>query len=239
MTTSPDKTTVSATEPAQAQKTVDFYFDPVCPWAWIASRWLLEVAETRELVVQFHLMSLAMVNEDREVSDEHRDDSTPTEFQDFMTRSLRGIRICAAAAHRYGPDVLGPMYTAIGNRIHVDDVIDFESWRAEVPYRLAEAVQGALHELGLESSLADAADSDVFDDALRASGHAGADGAGRDVGTPAIHVDGAVIFGPVLSRIPRGEEAEQLFDAVVRLARHPHFFELSRPRTELPRCGKV
>lgn len=219
--------------------TVDFYFDPACPWAWITSRWLLEVAKTHELAVCFHLMSLALVNEDREVSEEHRNDSTPAEFQDFMTRSLRAVRICAAATRRHGPDVLGALYTAIGCRIHVNDVIDFESWRTEVPPRLEEAVQGALHELGLELSLAAAADSDEFDDALRASGHAGADADARDVGTPAIHIDGAVIFGPVLSRIPRGEEAEQLFDAVARLARHPHFFELSRRRTELPRFGEA
>ena len=98
----------------------------------------------------------------------------------------------------------------------------------------AEVIELALEELGLEPSLADVGDSSEFDVELRSSGHAGSQAVGKDVDTPAIHVEGTAIFGPVLSRIPRGEEAARIFDAVILLARYPHFFEIKRPRTELP-----
>lgn len=164
---------------------IDFWFDPACPWAWITSRWLLEVGKVRDIDVRFHVMSLALVNEDREVS-----------------------------------------------------VTDPGSWTNDVlAHGFDEPIRLALDELGLEPSLADAGDSSEFDVELRSSGHAGPHAAGKDVGTPVIHVDDAVIFGPVLSKIPRGEEAARIFDAVILLVQYPHFFEIKRPRTELPQLS--
>ncbi len=214
---------------------IDLWFDPACPWAWITSRWLLEVGKVRDIDVCFHVMSLAVVNEDREVSEEHRDHCSPADFQGVMARALRPVRVCVAAEKKYGPHVLEPLYTAMGSRIHNRDVTDPGSWMNDVlTHGFDDIIELALNEVGLEPSLADAGDSSEFDAELRSSGHAGSQAVGKDVGTPAIHVDGTVIFGPVLSKIPRGEEAAQLFDAVILLAQYPHFFEIKRPRTELP-----
>lgn len=104
--------------------TVDLWCDPVCPWAWITSRWLLEVGKVRDIDVRFHVMSLAVVNEDREVSEEHRDHCSPADFHGVMARALRPVRVCVAAERKYGPHVLEPLYTAMGSRIHDRDVTD-------------------------------------------------------------------------------------------------------------------
>ncbi len=215
---------------------IDFWFDPACPWAWITSRWLLEVGKARDINMCFHVMSLALVNEDREVSEEHRDHCSPADFHGVMVRALGPVRVCVAAEKKYGRHVLGPLYTAMGSRIHDMDVTDLGSWMNDVLANgFDETIRLALDELGLEPSLADARHSSEFDAELRSSGHAGPNAAGKDVGTPTIHVDGAVIFGPVLSKIPRGEQAARIFDAVILLAQYPHFFEIKRSRTEFPK----
>ena len=198
---------------------VDFYFDPVCPYAWIASRWLLEVEQPRALELRFHVMSLRMLNE-------HRDDVDPAYLANTI-RCCGPSRVATAAAAQFGEDVLRDLYTAFGNAI-------FDHWRYPPQDELRAAVVGALQKTGLPERLAAAADSTEYDDALRLSHNAGIAGVGREAGTPIIHIDGTEFFGPVLNSIPRGPAALRVFDGARLLAGFPNFFELKRTRTSPP-----
>ncbi|MCP2163303.1 mycothiol-dependent nitroreductase Rv2466c family protein [Goodfellowiella coeruleoviolacea] len=193
---------------------VDLWFDPICPWAWVTSRWLVEVREVREIDLRFHLMSLAVLNEGREL---------PEKYQVMMDNGWHLSRIAVAAVRDHGAKVLDPLYTAMGNRIHHGGDEDYP--------RVAAA---ALAEVGLPAELSAAGADATLDAQIRDSHTAGISSVGEDVGTPIVRINGSACFGPVLSRIPRGEQAGQLFDGARLLSGYPHFFELKRTRTAEP-----
>jgi protein-disulfide isomerase-like protein with CxxC motif len=194
---------------------LDFWFDPLCPWAWITSRWVLEVEKVRPVQARWHVMSLAVLNEDKE--------DLPERYREFLQTAWGPVRVCIAAEQKFGPDVLLPLYTALGSRFH-----------NEKQERDRATIEAALAEAGLPAELADAADSTEYDEALRASHKDGMDRVGYEVGTPVISVNGISFFGPVISPIPRGEDAARLWDGVLMVAGTDGFFEIKRSRTRDP-----
>jgi 2-hydroxychromene-2-carboxylate isomerase len=200
--------------PDETPTLVDFWFDPACPWAWITSRWIHEVAAVRPIEPRWHVMSLSVLNEGRDVSENYRK---------RLKENWGPVRVCIAAEQKYGPGVLGDLYTELGTRFH-----------HEKAPKTREVFEDALEAAGLERSLAAAAESTEYDGALRASHANGMDRVGYEVGTPIISVNGASFFGPVVSPIPRGEAAARLWDGVLAVAETDGFFELKRSRTRDP-----
>ena len=189
----------------------DFWFDPRCPFAWITSRWILEVEQVRDIEVQWHVMSLAYLNEEKEIPDSYRES---------LKTAWGPVRVCMAAEQEHGSEVLPVLYTAMGERIHVQE---------QEPD--LEMARGALQDAGLPVELAEAWDDPSYDEKIKASHHEGMDAVGDDVGTPTIHFGGTAFFGPVITKAPRGEEAGKLWDGVLAVASYPLFFEIKRART--------
>ena len=192
----------------------DFWFDPVCPWAWISSRWMLEVEQVRPVTTRWHVMSLAYLNADKDV---------PEEYREFLADAWGPVRVVTAARLAHGEDVVLPLYTAMGNRFHLEGRRDY-----------AAVITESLAEVGLPASLAEAAVTDAYDEELRRSHHEGMDQVGMEVGTPVIAVEGVAFFGPVITPRPKGEDAGRLWDGVRLVAGTPGFYELKRTRDVEP-----
>ncbi|MBT2900281.1 MULTISPECIES: DsbA family protein [unclassified Streptomyces] len=213
---------MSENTPANGKTPVDFWFDPLCPWAWMTSRWMLEVEKVRDVEVRWHVMSLAVLNEDKL-------DELPEEYRDLLENKAWGpVRVVVAARQLHGDEVVGPLYTALGTRFHNND-------EGLTP----ETVAAALKDVGLPADLAEYADSDRYDTELRASHKEGIDKVGEEVGTPVIAVPGAdgeqvAFFGPVVTPAPKGEDAAKLWDGTLLVASVPGFYEIKRTRTQGP-----
>lgn len=201
---------------------VDFWFDPLCPWAWMTSRWIREVEQVRDIEVRWNVMSLAILNEDKL-------EELPEQYREMLgPRGWRPVRVVTAARQLHGDEVVGPLYTALGTRIHN---------RGEAP--ALETIAGALRDVGLPAGLIDYADTGVYDAEVRASHKAGIEKVGQDVGTPVIAVPGAdgeqiAFFGPIVTPAPKGEAAGSLWDGTLLVASTPGFYEIKRTRTQDP-----
>ena len=193
---------------------VEMWFDPLCPWAWMTSRWLMEVEQVRDIEVTWSQMSLSVLNEGRDL---------PEEYREMMDRGWAPVRVIAAARKAHGDEVTKPLYDSIGTRLHLQGEKDFRA-----------ATAAALAEVGLPAELIEAADTDEHDAFLRESHDRAIDLVGDDVGTPVISVEGVAFFGPVVSPAPKGEDAGKLFDGCVLVAGTDGFFELKRTRTREP-----
>ncbi|MFI1714252.1 DsbA family protein [Streptomyces litmocidini] len=207
---------------SESRTTADFYFDPLCPWAWMTSRWMLEVEKVRPVDVRWKVMSLAVLNENRL-------DEVPAEYREMLeTQAWGPVRVVIAAQQLHGDEVVGKLYTALGTRFHNN---------GEGPTR--EAIAGALKDVGLPEGLVEYADKDTYDTELRASHKEGIDKVGQDVGTPVVSVPGptgdeVAFFGPVVTPTPRGEAAARLWDGTLLVASTPGFYEIKRTRTAAP-----
>lgn len=193
---------------------VDFWFDPICPWAWMTSRWMLEVEKVRDVKTTFHVMSLAVLNDGRDL---------PEGYRKLMDDAWAPARAALLVEQRHGSEKLREFYTAIGTRFHP----------GEAPKSI-ETLKAALDEVGADPDIADIAQTDQIDDDLRRSHHEGMDPVGDEVGTPVLRVNGMSLFGPVISPAPKGEEAGDLFDGFVKVTAYPGFYELKRTRTVGP-----
>ncbi|WP_193096034.1 DsbA family protein [Brevibacterium sp. FME17] len=197
-----------------SRETLDLWFDTACPWAWMTSRWGLEVAKVRDIDVKFHVMSLNILNRDKDI---------PADYRELMNRALAPMRIVTAAIAEHGEGIAEPLYTAIGTRVHPGGEKDFE-----------KAVSEALEEVGLPADLMKYGERDDYDAALQESHDEALALVGDEVGTPICRVAGTAFFGPVVTPAPKGEDAGRLFDGVLAVASTPGFFELKRTRNQDP-----
>ena len=193
---------------------VDFWFDPTCPWAWMTSRWMLEVEKIRDIDLTFHVMSLSVLNEGRDLDPGYRE---------IIDAAWIPARAALLVEQRHGSTKLAEFYTTIGTRFHP----------GEEP-KTVETIKAALDEVGADSDIIDIAQTDAIDEDLRRSHHEGMDPVGDEVGTPVIHINGKALFGPVISPAPKGEEAGNLFDGFEKVTAYDGFFEMKRTRTVGP-----
>lgn len=206
---------------------VTFYFDVSCPFCWVTSRWIEEVEKVRDIEVEWKPMSLSVLNEGR--------DELPEEYKFMMQCNWTPARLFNAVFSQDGQEAVDKLYTALGTKIHNENRIDRHAHVDEPEHAFDELIKEALAEVGLpEERLAQALTTE-FDELMRENHAEAMKEVGNDVGTPVVKLNDVAFFGPVLTRIPRGEEAGKIFDGSVAVASYPYFFEIKRSRTEDPR----
>ncbi len=211
--TAPKTTTSKAAGRGRREK-AELWFDPVCPWAWMTSRWLMEVEKVRDVDVTWSVMSLSVLNSGRDL---------PASYREPMEKAWGPVRIIIAASEARGQQVVKPLYDAMGTRIHPGGRKDYD-----------EVIAESLEEVGLPATLAKAAHQKKYDAAVRRSHKRGISLVGEDVGTPVISVAGTAFFGPVMTPAPKGEAAGRLWDGTLLVAGTPGFYEIKRTRTQGP-----
>jgi predicted DsbA family dithiol-disulfide isomerase len=192
----------------------EFWFDPMCPWAFITSRWILEVEKVRDIEVSWNIFSLPHLNKDREMSDK---------YVAIFANSWSCARVIKAVENQFGKEKTLPLYTAISTRIHVQK----ESVSTDL-------LMDALKEIGIDTKIVQEMNNSDWDKEIIESHERGIKIVGNDVGTPIIAINGIGFFGPVISPAPKGEEAGKLWDGVVLSGSYPGFFEIKRSRTVGP-----
>jgi hypothetical protein len=198
----------------QGLTTVDFWFDPACPWAWLTSRWILEVAKVRPVQPYFRIMSLAVLNDEKDM---------PEHYRELIQRGWKATRLCAGVARDYGQQAVSDVYTAYGIRRHGrGEEVDHDFF------------VGVIADAGLPAALIDLTDDPSLEPLVRESHEAGMNLVGDDVGTPIISFNGYATFGPIVSRVPQGEQAGVLWDAMEMISTVPYVFEIKKSRTEDP-----
>ncbi|WP_030014413.1 MULTISPECIES: DsbA family protein [Micrococcales] len=198
----------------------EYWFDPICPWAWMTSRWMTEVERLRDVEVTWHPFSLAILNEGKDLDPEYRQ---------HISDASGPARVAMAVREQAGQEKVKAFYDAVGTAIHPENTGEEDSRQ-----RYRHAVERALSEVGLPAELADYADQETYDEQLRESNARALGLVGDDVGVPIISLDGTAFFGPVMSPAPTGEDAAKVWDGAVALASYPGFFELKRSRTTGP-----
>lgn len=206
---------------------VTFYFDVSCPFCWVTSRWIKEVEKVRDIEIEWKPMSLSVLNEGR--------DELPEDYKFMMQCNWTPARLFNAVFSQDGQEAVDKLYTALGTKVHNENRIDRHAHVDEPEHAFDELIKEALAEVGLpEERLAQALTTE-FDELMRENHAEAMKEVGNDVGTPVVKLNDVAFFGPVLTRIPRGEEAGKIFDGAVAVASYPYFFEIKRSRTEDPR----
>ena len=198
---------------------VTFWFDVSCPFCWLTSRWIKEVEKVRDVAVDWVPMSLAVLNDGRDI---------PSDYADAMKANWGPARVFAKAKDE-APEKVDELYTAMGTLVHPGGEGGKKGFGAYDP-----VIAQALEQVGLDSSFASVANTEDYDEKLREYHQGAMDAVGDEVGTPVLKLGDNAFFGPVITRVPEGEEAGKLFDHAVGLADFPYFFELKRSRTEAP-----
>jgi len=211
----------------QTQPDLDFFWDPVCPWAWITSRWVHAVVDRTGIDVDWRFIALKIVNEEKGYAPEVQERYLKVHGLGFSL-----LRVAAAVREKHGRAPIGDLYTAFGSRIHVE--------KDAPSLRTVDGVAAVLAAHDLDPALAAASESDAFDDVVRADTELALARAGRDVGTPVLTFgppDGYSFFGPVIAKAPVGDDAVKLWDTVQTLASFPGFAELKRSIRSTPEVG--
>lgn len=205
-------------------QSVKLWFDVSCPFAWKTSRWIKEVEKHRDIELEFVPMSLAILNDGADI---------PADYAEKMKANWGPARVFARVKSEQ-PEKIDELYTAMGTLVHEEGVEKKDGFGA-----YDETIKKALEQVGLDAAYFEVANSEDADDELKKYHQSSVEAVGEPSGTPIVQFGDFAFFGPVITRYPEGEESGKLFDAVYEMGANPYFFELKRPRTEMPQVGAL